>query len=208
MSATILYIHGMGGGTSSRIPNLLGAYFEQQDLPIRVVCPTYDFDPAVAHPFLLEKVRELQPALIIGESLGAIHALRIPGIPKLLVSPALGGPRRLLQLAPWTFVPGFSWICRRFVWHVRQPDRQQLRFRYSLLQHYRPHYEAMLAAASGSVHAFIGTRDHYLRSGVVAPDLWAQLYGADTLTRYDGTHFMEEGPIHQFLIPKILEILG
>lgn len=215
MTQTILYIHGMGGGSSSRIPNLLDTYFREQGIPLHVVCPTYDFDPEVAHPFLLEQVCDLKPSLIIGESLGAIHALRIPEIPKLMVSPALGGPKRLCRLAPWTLFPGVSWICRRFIWHVKYPDRQQLRFRYRILRHYGPHYEALLAQAAfaaegclGPVHAFIGTRDHYLRSGVVDPDLWTQLYGADTLTRYEGTHFMEEEPIREYLIPAILRTAG
>lgn len=210
MTRTILYLHGMGGGSSSRIPNLLSQWFTEEGIPVRVVCRTYPFDPAEAHPLIRRWVEELRPDLLIGESLGSIHALRIPEIPKLLVSPALGGPRRLVQLAPWSLLPGFDWICRRFVWHVKSkyPDRQRLCFRPAVLRRYGPHYAALLENLPhvGSVHAFIGTRDHYLKSKVVDVALWKNLYGADTLTRYEGTHYMEEEPLRTLLVPAILRI--
>ena len=205
MNRTILYLHGMGGGTDSRIPGILQEHFAAAAPSVRVICRTYDFDPAVAHPVIRAWVDELRPDLIIGESLGSIHALRIPGIPKLLVSPALGGPMRLVRLAPWTLIPGVGWICRRFIWRVKRPGRQVLRFRYRILRNYRAHYEALLAAAKevGPVHAFIGDNDHYKKSGVVSRALWEQLYGPGTVTAYPGTHFMEEQFIHQYLIPSI-----
>ena len=210
MNRTILYLHGMGGGSDSRIPGILQEHFAAADPSIRVVCRTYDFDPAVAHPVIHAWVDELHPDLIIGESLGSTHALRIPAIPKLLVSPALGGPLRLVRLAPWTLIPGVGWICRRFIWHVKRPGRQVLRFRYRLLKRYQAHYDALLANIPhvGPVHAFIGDNDHYKKSGVVSNALWEEYYGPGTITTYPGTHFMEEEYIHTLLIPKIKECLS
>ncbi len=210
MNRTILYLHGMGGGADSRIPGILQEHFAAADPSVRVVCRTYDFDPAVAHPVIRGWIDELHPDLIIGESLGSTHALRIPQIPKLLVSPALGGPLRLVRLAPWTRIPGVGWICRRFIWRVKRPGRQVLRFRYSLLRNYRDHYNALIEniPQAGYVHAFIGDNDHYKKSGVVSNMQWENLYGADTYTTYPGTHFMEEEFIYKLLVPKILEVLS
>ena len=221
MNRTILYLHGMGGGADSRIPGILQEHFAAADPSVRVVCRTYDFDPAVAHLVIRGWIDELHPDLIIGESLGSTHALRIPQIPKLLVSPALGGPLRLVRLAPWTRIPGVGWICRRFIWRVKRPGRQVLRFRYRVLKNYREHYEEMVkladdnrharpdrASVLGPVHAFIGDIDHYKKSGVVSNALWEEFYGQGTLTTYPGTHFMEEEYIHSLLIPKILEVLS
>lgn len=210
MKHCILYLHGMGGGADSRIPGILRDHFAASDPSVTVVCRTYDFDPAVAHPVIRGWIDEFNPDLIIGESLGSIHALRIPDIPKLLVSPALGGPARLVSLAPWTRIPGVGWFCRRFIWRVKRPGRQKLTFRYGILKKYRAHGEALIANIPrvGEVHAFIGDNDHYKKSGVVSNARWEQLYGPGTLTTYPGTHFMEEEFIRSLLIPKILEILS
>ena len=51
---TILYIHGMGGGSDSRIPSILA-----EALPYKVVCRTYSFDPeeAAEQIFSLRRAR-------------------------------------------------------------------------------------------------------------------------------------------------------
>ena len=79
----ILYIHGMGGGGDSRIPSILNSALYSEE--INVIVRTYDFDPETASEQIRSWVCEIRPALIIGESLGAIHALRIEGIPQLLI---------------------------------------------------------------------------------------------------------------------------
>ena len=81
---TILYIHGMGGGADSRIPSILNDWFAENRPEVRVVVRTYDFNPDRAKGQIAAWYKELQPALVIGESLGANHALalydrRFPG---------------------------------------------------------------------------------------------------------------------------------
>ena len=87
----------MGGGGDSRIPRLLRERFAGTDL--RCVVRTYDFDPEAGRAQIASWVEELQPSLVIGESLGAIQALRVRGIPHLFVSPSLGAPDFLVRLA-------------------------------------------------------------------------------------------------------------
>ena len=75
---TILYVHGMGGGGDSRIPSIL------KDLlgpGYTVVIRTYDFDPEVASGQLAAWAAEVHPDLVIGESMGAIHAVGLRGYP-------------------------------------------------------------------------------------------------------------------------------
>ena len=86
----VLYIHGMGGGSDSRIPSILAVALKP--LGADVVVRTYDFNPETGHEQIKSWVEELSPALIIGESLGAVHALRIREIPHLLISPAVNAP--------------------------------------------------------------------------------------------------------------------
>jgi hypothetical protein len=195
----------MGGGSDSRIPSILS-----EEIPHRVVCRTYSFDPELAARQIASWVEELNPSLIIGESLGSLHALRVKGIPRLLISPALNAPIYLSALAWLTLVPGVTWIFDR-IYKPREGDRQPLHFTFRTLRKYARHRkEAMKAShrngGKGQVHAFIGTRDHYLRTAIVSRRTYEKHFGA-TCTLYDGTHFTEEEHIRSLVVPKILEML-
>ena len=102
MVKTILYIHGMGGGGDSRIPSILnsrlGGYLPAR-LEVRVIVRTYPFKPEDASATISLWVEELHPDLVIGESLGSVHALAVKGVPHILVSPSLGAPRGLTILS-------------------------------------------------------------------------------------------------------------
>ena len=207
----VLYIHGMGGGGDSRIPRLLSAWFAEHEPRVRVTVRTYSFDPEVAAGQIAAWRDELQPKLIIGESLGSIHAIRQKGLPHILVSPSLGAPKYLYRLAPLMLVPGISRLCGR-IWRPREGDRQPLTFRYRILRRYKAHEAAALTntPAAGSqdrFFAFFGTRDHYRRTGVVRVRTWRKYFG-ETYQIYEGTHFMEEEYVRSLLVPKIIEELG
>ena len=208
---TILYIHGMGGGGDSRIPSILNDLFRDR-YPVNVVVRTYDFDPETAAVQIAAWVEELNPALIIGESLGSIHAIRVKGIPHILISPSLNAPLYLGYLAWVALIPGVTWLFDR-IYKPKDGDRQALHFVFGTLRKYRRHRRIALdnATSSGSsdyFHAFIGTRDHYRRSGIVSLRTWKKHFG-ETYTIYDGTHFTEEEYIFNLVVPKIKEyVLG
>lgn len=197
----------MGGGGDSRIPSILRENLEGRVL---VVCRTYDFDPKIAATQIASWVAELCPSLVIGESLGAVQAIRVKGVPHLFVSPSLGGPSWLCLCAWLCLIPGVGLIFDR-VYRPREGDRQKLHFTFRTLIKYPAHRRAALSnsIAAGSkdyFHAFFGTRDHYRRSGVVSIRAWRRYFG-DCYDLYEGTHFMEEEFVHSMLIPKILEVL-
>ena len=205
---TVLYIHGMGGGASSRIPAILS-----ETLPegIRVVVRTYDFNPETGRKQILSWMDELHPDLVIGESLGAIQAIRVRGVPHILVSPSLGAPARMYALGFLTLIPGMSWLCGK-IWKPRDGERQQLRFNFATLKLYKPHFKDALknTPAAGSTDyffAFFGTRDHYRRNGVVSVRLWKKYFGDGHHQFYEGTHFMEEEYVRTILIYKIISVL-
>lgn len=195
----------MGGGADSRIPALLNTLLDPSEA--RVVVRTYDFDPPVGYAQLQAWREELKPALVIGESLGAIQALRIEGLPHLFVSPSLGAPMILHRYAPVAlFALGRWYLHHRYP--AREGDRQEMKFRYHVLRRYREHWEAALAAIDpkGKYYAFFGTQDHFMRSGVVSIGLWEKYFGK-THTLYEGTHYMEEEYVESLLVPKIREML-
>ena len=99
---TILYVHGMGGGSDSRIPSILKDILSPE---YSIFIRTYDFDPQVATRQLASWVEEAKPDLVIGESLGAIHAVAIKGYPHLFVSPSLNAPIFFRILAAIAWIP-------------------------------------------------------------------------------------------------------
>ena len=209
----ILYVHGMGGGADSRIPRLLNEYFQDKEYDgrkVNVVVRTYDFDPEIGRQQLLSWFDELKPVLVIGESLGAIQAIRLRGVPHILVSPSLGAPRNLYGRAWAVCIPGVSLIMH-LIFRVKKGDRQKLKFRRKIMLKYRAHWEDALKnmPAGGShdyFYAFFGTHDHYMKQGIVRLDLYEKYFGK-SYTVYEGTHFMEEKHVKNLLIPKILETL-
>ena len=152
---------------------------------------------------------ELKPGLVIGESMGAIHALAVSGVPHLLVSPSLNAPIFFSILQWLVLIPGVTALCDR-IWKPKEGERQPLHFDWRHLHAWKGFRRRALAhspkcGGKDSFFAFFGTRDHYRRSGIVRVRTWRKYYG-DTFRIYDGTHFMEEEYIDSLLIPKILEI--
>ena len=204
----ILYVHGMGGGGDSRIPSILKDIL---DPGIEVVIRTYDFDPAVARSQISSWVEGTCPDLVIGESMGAIHAIAIKGVPHLLVSPSLNAPIFFRILAGLALVPG---VTSFFNWYYKpkEGDRQKLHFgRKTLLKWKGVRREALrnspLNGSKDYFHAFFGSHDKFRRSGVVLVRTWRKYFGDGSWTDYDGSHFMEEEYIRSLLVPAILSLL-
>lgn len=208
MQKYILYIHGMGGGADSRIPSILRDALSGK---AEVVVRTYDFDPELAARQIAGWVSELNPDLVIGESLGALHAIRIKGVPHLLVSPALNAPLYFELMAWLSLIPGVTAVFDR-IYKPREGDRQSLHFTFRTLRKYRHHRKAALAASPRSggkdmFLSFIGAKDHYRRSGVVSLRTWKKYFG-ETFLMYEGTHFMEEEHICSVLISEIYKVFN
>lgn len=198
----------MGGGGDSRIPSILKEHLSPRR--ILVVCRTYSFDPDQAQIQIRSWVEELSPDLIVGESLGALHALRIKGVSKLFVSPALNAPIYFEILAWLSLIPGVTLIFDR-LYRPKEGDRQSLHFTFGVLRKYMRHRRAALSVSDGVwpsdlFHAFFGTRDHYRRSGIVSLKTWEKHFGK-TYDLYEGTHFMEDEHVISLLCSEIVNAL-
>lgn len=206
----VLYIHGMGGGGDSRIPSIL-----RDNMPegVNVIVRTYSFDPETAWTQISSWLDELRPSVIVGESLGSLNAIRIKGLPHILVSPSLNAPLYLGHFAFLATLPGVTWLLDR-IYKPKDGDRQRLHFTAATMRKYLAlHREALSNSPSqggkDSFFAFFGRHDHYRRSGIVSIRTWRKYFGGeDTYMVYDGTHFMEEEFVVSLLKPRILMSLG
>ena len=204
----ILYIHGMGGGGDSRIPAILRETLSEKG--VNVVVRTYDFDPEIGSAQIEGWMKELEPSLVIGESMGSIHALRIKGVPHILISPSLNAPFVLGRLCWLSLIPGVTPLVDR-IYRPKEGDRQKLHFTYDVLRKYVRHGKTALASSSlygndDFFFAFFGTRDHYRRTGIVSVKSWKKYFG-ENFMMYEGTHFTEEEHIFTKVIPMICNIL-
>ncbi len=194
----------MGGGGDSRIPSILREALREKG--ISVVVRTYSFDPEAASRQIDSWVEEFRPALVVGESLGAVHAIRIKGVPHILISPALNAPLYFSFLAWAALIPGAT-ACLNRIYMPEEGDRQKPHFTFRILRKYGVHRREALANStrSGSdeyFHAFIGLHDHYMKSGIVSIRTWEKHFG-DSYSTYEGSHFTEEEHIYSIIIPKI-----
>lgn len=211
LMVNVLYIHGMGGGADSRIPSILRDEFRQRGIPVYIIVRTYDFDPEIATAQIASWIGELAPALVVGESLGSLHALRVREVPLVFVSPSLNAPLYFEPLAWLTLIPGVTQIFDR-IYKPREGDRQPLHFTFRTLRKYLPHRKAALEVSasrkgSSSMFAFFGNRDHYRSTGIVSLKSWKKRFG-ECFSVYEGTHFMEEEYVRSVLIDKICWLLN
>lgn len=199
----------MGGGGDSRIPAILRETLSEKG--VNVVVRTYDFDPEIGSAQIEGWMKELEPSLVIGESMGSIHALRIKGVPHILISPSLNAPFVLGRLCWLSLIPGVTPLLDR-IYRPKEGDRQKLHFTYDVLRKYVRHGKTALASSSlygndDFFFAFFGTRDHYRRTGIVSVKSWKKYFG-ENFMMYEGTHFTEEEHIFTKVIPMICNILG
>lgn len=210
VNGTILYIHGMGGGADSRIPSILRDCFSDADNP-EIVVRTYDFNPDLARVQISSWMDELHPDILVGESLGAVHALsaRLPGMPVILVSPALNAPSAFSRLSFLTLIPGVSALADR-IYRPRPGDRQSIHFCRANLRGWEGlRRDALVRSRQEQdiTFAFFGDMDHYRRMGIVSVRTWKRFFGLDSFCMYHGTHFMEEEHVRSILKDKIIGML-
>lgn len=202
---TVLYIHGMGGGEDSRIPNLLRTMMPD----VNVVVRTNDFNPAVARSQIESWRRELNPDVVVGESMGANYALLQRDVPVVLVCPALGGPWQLGTFAFLARIPGVRALLHR-IFPQREGRRQVFDFGYDTLKNFKPLYRDVRLSvedrrlSSFPTYAFFGTRDAYRLNGVVLPGRFRRDFGADSCEFFKGPHHMPEKELGK-VVDKIRE---
>ena len=213
----ILYLHGMGSGSqTSRVANKLRTELPKMQFTkggepctLNLICETYDFDPEDATQQIAGWVEAYQPVLVIGESMGSIHALGIQGIPHIYISPALNydrGTEFFKPLMTLANLIGYHYTSQRGA------QRQLIDGNPELLAKFRPmiqsYKEAILSSPQRDPSfAFFGRHDKYMMSGIVSVKEYERLYG-NSYVVHEGGHIFDSRYVKSRLVPKIAEMLG
>ena len=216
MNMNILFLHGMGGGQTTWMPKKLNQVLSKMNFTkdgepctLHVICETYDFDPEVATQQIGQWVETYQPVMVISESMGAIHALGIQGIPHIYLSPALNYDRGVKIAMPLVA------ICEKMGIHYhkqRGRNNQLIHGDTKLLAKFQPMIESYKEAIRRNPHpdttyAYFGKKDEFRRAGIVSIKEYERLFGSSYET-YEGGHVLDVSNAERVLVPKIVEMLG
>ena len=216
MNMNILFLHGMGGGRTTKMPKKLNQVLSKMNLTkdgepctLRVICETYDFDPDVATRQIGQWVETYQPVMVISESMGAIHALGIQGIPHIYLSPALNYDRGVKMAMPLVAIGemmGFHYHKQRGANNqLIHGDTQVLAKFQPMIQSYK---EAIRRNPNPDTsYAYFGDRDEFKLAGIVSIKEYESLFG-DSYEVYEGGHVLDVKHAKGVLVPKIAEMLG
>lgn len=219
---TILYIHGMGGGVDSRTPRALNELLEGAPVVIRnydfnpaVALPQIESWVDELHPSLIiSESMGANYALLVGRGIphiylspafgapGRIAAFSrlalVPGVPWLLgryFKPRPGERQKL------DFHYGIIRNFRHLDRQVKAALEEQLTKRPDNEDADKAHRESVLTCradqpagdyAAEMAEAWFGSRDRYLKSGIVSIKQWQHFFGEKHCHVDDGAHFWEK----------------
>ena len=176
---------------------------------LQVICETYDFDPEVATNQIADWVETYHPDLVMAESMGAIHALGIQGVPHIWLSPALNydhGAELFLPLISLANMMGYTYTKQRGARRQKILGNPELVAKFKpMIQSYK---EAILNNPQrDSSYAYFGYKDPFRKTGIVSIKEYQRLYG-NSYEVYEGGHCLDVRQIRPKLLPKIVEMLG
>ena len=212
----ILFLHGMGGGRTTKMPKKLNQVLSKMNLTkdgepctLRVICETYDFDPDVATRQIGQWVETYQPVMVISESMGAIHALGIQGMPHIYLSPALNYDRGVRMAMPLVAIGEMMGI---YYNKQRGRNNQLIHGDTQLLARFQPMIQSYKEAIRrnpnpDASYAYFGNKDEFRRAGIVSIKEYKSLFG-NSYEVYEGRHVLDVSNAETVLVPKIAEMLG
>lgn len=216
MNMNILFLHGMGGGQKTRMPKQLNKVLSKMNLTkdgepctLHVICETYDFDPEVATRQIGQWVETYQPVMVISESMGAIHALGIQGMPHIYLSPALNYDRGVKMAMPLVAIGEMMGI---YYNKQRGRNNQLIHGDTQLLARFQPMIQSYKEAIRrnpnpDASYAYFGNKDEFRRAGIVSIKEYKSLFG-NSYEVYEGRHVLDVSNAERVLVPKIVEMLG
>ena len=180
-----MYVHGFASSGSSGTVMTLRRYMTKWS----VVAPDLPVDPFEALELLRRTVKEEQPDIVVGTSMGGMYTQQLWGVPRIVVNPSFEMSRSLL----------FGKMGRNKYMSKRKDGATE---RFKLME--KEQFSGITPEEKSLVVGLFGDKDPIVHF----QPLMAQLYGEERCRWFAGEHRLNDTVVKKVLIPLIGELVG
>ncbi len=190
----MMYVHGFASsGSSGTVMNL------RRSLPgWRVIAPDLPVDPFEALELLRTIVKEEQPEIVVGTSMGGMYTQQLWGVPRIVVNPSFEMSRSLL----------FGKMGRNKYMSKRKDGATEFRIDKAVVERFKEmekhQFDGITEEEKRLVVGLFGDKDPIVHFY----PLMAELYGEERCRWFSGEHRLNDKIVDKVLLPLIMEMVG
>ena len=190
----LMYVHGFASSGSSGTVMTLRRYMTKWS----VVAPDLPVDPFEALELLRRMVKEEQPDIVVGTSMGGMYTQQLWGVPRIVVNPSFEMSRSLL----------FGKMGRNRYMSKRKDGATEFRIDKSVVERFKlmekEQFSGITPEEKQLVVGLFGDKDPIVHF----QPLMAQLYGEERCRWFAGEHRLNDTVVKKVLIPLVDELVG
>ena len=190
----MMYVHGFASsGSSGTVMNL------RRSLPgWRVIAPDLPVDPFEALELLRTIVKEEQPEIVVGTSMGGMYTQQLWGVSRIVVNPSFEMSRSLL----------FGKMGRNKYMSKRKDGATEFRIDKVIVERFKEmekhQFDGITEEEKQLVVGLFGDKDPVVHFY----PLMAELYGEERCRWFSGEHRLNDDVVKKVLVPLIRELVG
>ena len=190
----MMYVHGFASsGSSGTVINL------RRSLPgWRVIAPDLPVDPFEALELLRTIVKEEQPEIVVGTSMGGMYTQQLWGVSRIVVNPSFEMSRSLL----------FGKMGRNKYMSKRKDGATEFRIDKGVVERFKEmekhQFDGITEEEKQLVVGLFGDKDPVVHFY----PLMAELYGEERCRWFSGEHRLNDDVVKKVLVPLIRELVG
>ena len=190
----MMYVHGFASsGSSGTVMNL------RRSLPgWRVIAPDLPVDPFEALELLRTIVKEEQPEIVVGTSMGGMYTQQLWGVSRIVVNPSFEMSRSLL----------FGTMGRNKYMSKRKDGATEFRIDKVIVERFKEmekhQFDGITEEEKLLVVGLFGDKDPVVHFY----PLMAELYGEERCRWFSGEHRLNDDVVKKVLVPLIRELVG
>ena len=189
-----MYVHGFASSGNSGTVMALRRHLEGW----QVIAPDLPVDPFEALELLRGIVRDEQPCIVVGTSMGGMYTQQLWGVPRIVVNPSFEMSRSLL----------FGKMGRNKYMSKRKDGATEFRIDKAVVERFKEMEKEQFSGITDDekklVVGLFGDKDPIVHF----QPLMAQLYGEERCHWFDGEHRLNDTVVKKVLIPLIHELTG
>ncbi|MBO7239264.1 MAG: hypothetical protein J6V23_02140 [Bacteroidaceae bacterium] len=190
----MMYVHGFASsGCSGTVMTL------RRSLPgWRVIAPDLPVDPFEALELLRSIVKEENPEIVVGTSMGGMYTQQLWGVPRIVVNPSFEMSRSLL----------FGKMGRNKYMSKRKDGATEFRIDKAVVERFKEmekhQFDGITDDEKTLVVGLFGDKDPVVHFY----PLMAKLYGKERCRWFDGEHRLNDKVVTKVLLPLITEMVA